>query len=225
MKKSIFFAFALVLTIIGACKQTIKTPDTPAPIAQTAAETDKVLKANGGQIPAQPQVSTGNLPKLSKEEMAEKLAKSPDPVLPPPASGKPSAKLNIPTVQKKPLSASKMAFLTEQNFLVTLAAGSAEELIFEKHYKNRWLVLQKDQTFQIFNDAVVENTGKWAYDEDKELIFMSTANAYFNNSWKCQSFKKNLLMLGNTDLNSTGIQIRCYMTTDKPGSVKSDGNQ
>jgi hypothetical protein len=225
MKKSIFLCLlTFATTFFVACKQTVKTPATPAPVAQTAAEADKILKANGGQLPAQPQPPTSEA-KISKEEMAKKVASSPDPIVPPKSSAMPSAKIKVPTAQKKPLSASKMAFFTEQNFLITLAAGSSEELVFDKHYKNRWLVFKNDQTFQVFNDAAIESTGKWAYEEDKDLMYLSTSNAYFNNSWKCQSFKKNLLMLGNTDINSTGIQIRCYMTTDKPGSVKSDGNQ
>jgi hypothetical protein len=229
----IFFVFLVVFGLFSACekKAASKTSQNlsvreadgkiETPKSMTAAESDKILKQSGGQVPG-----TNAAPvTLTKEEIEEKLrAEGKTKFEVPNISNEPSAKIAVPTAQKKALSASKMAFMTEQNFLVTLAAGSKPS-DFTNFYENRWLIFNKDMTFSILKNDQAESTGKWAYDEAGDELFLRTDNKFFNNSWKCQNFKKNLLLLGNTELNHTGIQIRLYMTTEKPGTINSDGSK
>ena len=209
-------------------KSAVKQPEAmtqpAAPTTNPVAATTAPAQANPTVNPSQKTLSQEKTPANPAAQTTKTAPTKPNPVIPPPTGvNKPTASLGVPTVQKKPLSASKTAFFTEQNWLVTLASGS-EPKLFEKAYENRWLIFKNDQTFQIFNDAAPTNKGRWAYDEANDILFLSTDYPYFNNSWKCQVFKKNMLLLGNTDINATGIQIRLFMTNKNPGEVKSDGN-
>ncbi len=225
-KKSFSLIFGLVASLAFGCKEAKKTAsNTPAQQPQNsgAAAAQQQNQPTNNPSPTQntPPANGQSLNGTTNQTPATAPAK-PNPVMPKPTGvGEPTTSLKVPTAQKKPLSASKMAFLTEQNWLVTLAS---DPKLFEKAYVNRWLIFQKDQTFQIFNDAKATHSGRWAFDEANETLFMNTDNPYFNNSWKCQVFKKNMLLLGNTELNATGIQVRLYMTDKKPGELKSDGN-
>ncbi len=246
-KKLIAMTLGIAVALTAGCnrekKATSNQPDQPT---ATTVPVAPVVPGKGTLGQAAAPVQSATNPAAAAAQTAQKTGEmaAPNPANPAPATGtkpaaptsktvappelgvsKPTASLGVPTTQKKPLSASKMAFFTTQNFLVTMASNTnSEPKLFEKAYENRWLVFQKDQTFQVFKDAVPTNTGRWAYDEDADILFLRTDNAYFNNSWKCQSFKKNLLLLGNTELNNTGIQIRLFMTEKKPGDVKSDGS-
>lgn len=224
-KKQILLIFSLAVGLAFGCNKSRKTTSEqpvstakPAPEAQKTTTPEQPAAAPIAQ--SAPPLNSPTAPATAAQAAPAKRV----PVIPPPTGvNKPTASLGVPTVQKKALSASKMAFLTEQNWLVTLASGSTPG-VFENHYKNRWLVFKNDQTFQVFNGAQPTNKGRWAYDEAKDIIFLNTDYAHFNNSWKCQVFKKNMLLLGNTDLNATGIQIRLFMTDKKPGEVDSEGN-
>lgn len=224
-KNPVFISISLVLSLFLACQNGHKTqqtgsqsgPDSSQPtVAKTAAEADSQLKTGGGQLPGQPGESTRP---MTQAEMAKALEATPNTADPnrqkinppkPPDPGK-----GVPTVQTKKLSASKMAFLTEQNFMFTSATGAK----MAEYVKNKWLVFKPDQTLEIYQDKLKIDGGRWAYDEANDIVFLSCKDKTFNNSWKTQSFGKNLLLLGNTDLNATGQQFRMYMTTYAPGEI------
>jgi hypothetical protein len=76
------------------------------------------------------------------------------------------------------------------------------------NYNGKTLQFRENQTFDIIQNGKVLESGHWAYEEDKKLMYISCNNTYFNNSWKVQENGFRMVWLGNTDLNVTGIQMR-----------------
>lgn len=218
-----FLSVSLVLSLFLACQNGNKTqqtdPKTASKEIPSAVEADKKLKADGGQVPSQPGEATRP---MTQAEMAKALEATPNtadpnrPKINPPAP--PDLSKGVPTVQTKKLSASKMAFLTEQNFMFTSASGAK----MAEHVKDKWLVFKPDQTLEIYHNKQKIDGGRWAYDEEKDVVFLSCKDRAFNNSWRTQQFGKNLLLLGNTDLNVTGQQFKLYMNKFKPGEIPEE---
>ncbi len=124
--------------------------------------------------------------------------------------------VRVPVSSLAPPSASRVEFFTKQNFYFAMAARSSEPGIFEKQYKDKWLVFKADQNFEIYQKSNLVGTGRWTFRESDSNLFLSCDDPYINNSWKFQNMPAAALLLGNTDLNKTGIQARLFMSDEKP---------
>jgi hypothetical protein len=85
---------------------------------------------------------------------------------------------------------------------------SGSDTTVHLNYVNKTLQFREDQTFDIIIKGKVAETGHWAMEEEKKILYLSCNDTYFNNTWRVQENGFRLVFIGNTDLNVTGIQIR-----------------
>jgi hypothetical protein len=87
-------------------------------------------------------------------------------------------------------------------------ASSAEDAYISDFYSKRWLKFYENRNFDILINGKTVEQGRWNYDAKNEEILLSCQNVYFNNSWKVIARKEMIVLIGNTALNNTGIQIQ-----------------
>lgn len=106
-----------------------------------------------------------------------------------------------------PPSTSRRAFMTTGWWNPITGISPTDTTIYQQ-YKPKWLKFKDDQTFDILMHGKVIDTGNWAFDETKFILYLSCNDPYFNNSWNIKERGFRLILIGNTDINITGIQIR-----------------
>ena len=62
--------------------------------------------------------------------------------------------------------------------------SSASGAKMAEYVKDKWLVFKPDQTLEIYLNKQKIDGGRWAYDEEKDVIFLSCKDKAFNNSWR-----------------------------------------
>jgi hypothetical protein len=65
-----------------------------------------------------------------------------------------------------------------------------------------------DGTVAIMQGDTQLGTGTWAFDDAQNMIYISSSIAQLNSSWKVLDKGFRMIWLGNTDINTTGVQIR-----------------
>ncbi len=115
--------------------------------------------------------------------------------------------LRVPVDALPPASASHRAYLASAYWHLSAAVSPVEGNIQER-YDKKWLVFRQDQTFDIVAEGKVVDTGRWNWDAEKNVIYLSCRDPHLNNSWAVKDLTFLMIWIGNTDLNRTGIQIR-----------------
>jgi hypothetical protein len=127
----------------------------------------------------------------------------------------PPVMVNVPIGSIAPPTTSRRAYLSTGWWHCTMAFSGSDSLI-HKNYQQKWLQFRQDQTFDILIKGKVVDTGKWAFDEEKNQFFLSCKDPYINNSWQVQDKGFVMVLKGNTDINFTGIQVRIACNKTQP---------
>lgn len=128
----------------------------------------------------------------------------------------PPEMVNVPIGAIAPPNTSRRAYLSTGWWHCSMAYSGSDTLV-HLNYQQKWLKFREDQTFDVMiKGKVVDNTGRWAFDEDKNQIFLSCKDPYINNSWQVQDKGFVMILKGNTDINFTGIQVRLACNKTQP---------
>jgi hypothetical protein len=127
------------------------------------------------------------------------------------------AHVNVPWDKIEAPSTSRKAFMSTGWWISKYAYQPSDTLV-HLNYQTKTLKFREDQTFDIFEKDKLQETGHWAFEDSKKLLYLSCKNTYFNNTWKVQENGFRMVLLGNTDLNVTGIQIRLDGSKTPPGT-------
>ncbi len=119
----------------------------------------------------------------------------------------PEGLLRVPVDDLPPASASHRAYLTSAYWHLSMAVSPRDQNV-QPHYEKKWLAFREDQTFDIVIEGKVVDTGRWNWDVDKNVIYLSCKDPYINNTWAVKDLMFLMIWIGNTDLNKTGIQIK-----------------
>jgi hypothetical protein len=182
MKINIFLAVLLLAAVYATCRNFRKTDTTP-----TAATPDAAAPAEYGTYKVH-----GERPDSAQGLLQSTLA--------PP-------RVEVPWQQVAKPSASRRAFMAS-GYWNPITALVPSDTTVHVHYKPKWLKFREDQTFDIIKDGKVLETGHWAFDETQFVLYLACQDTYFNNTWKVLEKGFRLVLIGNTDLNRTGIQAR-----------------
>lgn len=87
-------------------------------------------------------------------------------------------------------------------------AYQASDTTVHKQYLGRFLKFKDDLTFDILQNGQVAGGGEWNFDDEKMLVYLSSPNPYFNNTWKVMEKGFTMVWIGQTAENRTGMQIR-----------------
>lgn len=131
--------------------------------------------------------------------------------------------LRVPVDDLPPATASHRAYLSSAYWHLSMAVSPRDENV-QPYYEKKWLVFRQDQTFDILIEGKVVDTGRWNWDVDKNVIYLSCKDPYINNTWAVKDLMFLMIWIGNTDLNKTGIQIKVQGHKQSPwgGQEKKD---
>jgi hypothetical protein len=104
-------------------------------------------------------------------------------------------------------STSRRAFMSTGWWSAKMAYQPSDTTVHQ-NYLHKWLKFKDDQTFDIYVNNQLLETGHWSFDDDKKIIYISCKDPYFNNTWATQERGFRMVWKGNTDLNASGIQVR-----------------
>ncbi len=194
MKVNVFLGIVLLAVIYLTCKnfQKEKASDTTAVApysAEPPTDASRVLKVLGDRPD-----STGSI------QFSE----------PPP-------RVNVPWDKVAKPSTSRRSYMTSGWWNPTAALQPTDTTI-SRYFKPKWLKFREDQTFDILVQNKVVDTGHWAYDESKTMLYLSCNDPYFNNTWRIMERGFRMIMVGNTELNITGIQVRLDNQKELPAN-------
>jgi hypothetical protein len=193
MKVNILIGIVLLGVVYMTCKNFKKTQSSESSIATSTAvpppSNGKVLKVMGEGAD-----STNQL------QFSE----------PPPHVDVPWDKVRRP-------STSRRAFMTTGFWNPTSAIQPTDTTVYHQ-FRPKWLKFRDDQTFDIIIKNKVVDSGHWAFDEDKFVLYLSCTDPYFNNSWNIKERGYRMILIGNTDINLTGIQVRLDMHGEMPAN-------
>lgn len=197
MKINIVLALIAVLLGYATCK-TFKNE----PVA-TVEQAPLVTPPQKAEAPA------------SNWRAAHVLSSNPDEA-PPVQIRKAPEHVNVPIASVPPPNSSRRAFLATGYWHCAMALSGTDSLI-HLEYQPKWMRFREDQTFDVIvKGQVVDNTGRWAFDEEKHEIYLSCKDPYLNNVWNVQEKGFVMVLKGNTSLNFTGIQIRVIGSKTQP---------
>lgn len=117
--------------------------------------------------------------------------------------------VDVPWDQITKPSTSRRAFMATGWWYPKMAYQPSDTTV-HLNYLGKWLKFKDDlsQTFDLYIDGKVIETGHWGYDDTKKIMYISCKDPYFNNSWRVQERGFRMVWIGNTDINVTGIQVR-----------------
>ncbi|MFT5802758.1 MAG: hypothetical protein ACI956_002579, partial [Nonlabens sp.] len=87
-------------------------------------------------------------------------------------------------------------------------------------YTGRWINIKRDDTFTSGIYLKENNSGTWSYNEETKIIqLMPKETEDIQTDWLVNGSGEFLILLGSTDTNKTGMQIRMSLSLDgsKPG--------
>jgi hypothetical protein len=192
MKVNILISIFLLAVIYLTCKN-----------FQTSTPVERIDTA----LPAQP-ASNGSFLKVMGEgaDSANTIQFS-----------EPPPRVNVPWDKVAKPSTSRRSFMTSGWWNPTAAVQPTDSTV-SRYYKPKWLKFREDQTFDILVQNKVVETGHWAFDETKFVLYLSCADPYFNNTWNVMERGFRMILVGNTRLNVTGIQIRLDSHRELPAN-------
>jgi hypothetical protein len=123
------------------------------------------------------------------------------------SGGKVPLMVNVPVDEIKPPSASRKSFLTTGWWHFNMALHPGDSLI-HLNYQHKWLKFREDQTFDVLIKNRVVDTGRWNFDDQNNIIYLSCKDPYINNTWSVLEKGFVMIWIGNTAVNTTGTQIR-----------------
>ncbi|MCC6279380.1 MAG: hypothetical protein IT262_02175 [Saprospiraceae bacterium] len=182
MKVNILISIVLLAVIYLTCKNFQKV--TPAEPAVTAAPT--------------PDAPTGRALKVFGES-----SDSTDII----QFSEPPPHVDVPWEKIAKPSTSRRAFMST-GWWNPVGAIHPTDTTAQRHFKPKWLKFREDQTFDILIQNKVVDTGHWAFDETKFILYLSCNDPYFNNTWAIKERGFRMVLIGNTQENITGIQVR-----------------
>jgi hypothetical protein len=163
---------------------------------------------------SKPQINGFKQEQASDRHAAHILGSNPDTAPPVQVRRVPDrVNVNIEAVGKA--SASRKAYLGTGWWHCNMAMSAVDSTI-HVNYKPKFMKFREDQTFDVLIKGKVVDTGRWAYDDAKNQIHLSCKDNYLNNSWQVQDKGFVMIWKGNTDLNSTGIQVRVICSKLEP---------
>lgn len=190
MKVNILIGIILLAVVYMTCKNFKKTQTAETPVAAVATpppSNGKVLKIMGEGAD-----STNQL------QFSE----------PPPH-------VNVPWDKMPRPSTSRRAFMSTGYWNPVTAIQPTDTTIY-RQFRPKWLKFKDDQTFDIIIKNKVVDTGHWAFDEENFVLYLSCNDPYFNNSWNIKERGFRMILIGNTAINLTGIQVRLDMKGELP---------
>ncbi len=119
----------------------------------------------------------------------------------------PPPHVNVPWDKVAKPSTSRRAFMIT-GWWNPVTAFQPTDTTVHRYFKPKWLKFREDQTFDIIVQNKVVDTGHWAFDETKFILYLSCTDPYFNNTWAIKERGFRMVLIGNTELNITGIQVR-----------------
>lgn len=124
--------------------------------------------------------------------------------------------VNVPIDALPPASASHKAYLcnNDKYWHFNMAFRPTDDKV-HVHYQDRYAKFFEDQTFLVIFQGKVIDKGRWNWDRDKNEIYLSCTNSYYNNTWFVKDKGNVMIWVGNTGLNTTGTQVR-VVETGKP---------
>lgn len=147
------------------------------------------------------------------QEPAEVLAEAaPAPVAPPAKTPRP---VTVPVDRIPPASASRKAYLSTGWWHMNEALQANDPNVYD-HFRDKWLRFYEDQTFDLLMNKKVIDKGRWNWDEANSEIYLSCNDPWFNNTWKIKEKGFVMIWIGNTDINTTGIQARVVNSKTEP---------
>lgn len=182
MKVNILIGIVLLAVIYLTCKNFQKSQTAEAPVAATPT----------------PPPSNGRYLKIFGED-----TDSTDQI----QFSEPPPYVDVPWGKVTPPSTSRRAFMITGWWNPVTGISPTDSTIY-RNYKPKWLKFREDQTFDILVQNKVVDTGHWAFDETKFILYLACNDPYFNNTWSIKERGFRMILIGNTDLNITGIQIR-----------------
>lgn len=183
MKVNVLIGIAILAVIYLTCKNFKKATPTEEPLAAAA--------------PVTPAPSGNILKVLGERPDSAGILQFSEP---PPHVDVPWDKVTKP-------STSRRAFMITGWWNPVTAFQPTDTTVY-KYFKPKWLKFRDDQTFDILINNKVADTGNWAFDETKFILYLSCADPYFNNTWAVKERGFRMVLIGNTALNVTGIQVR-----------------
>jgi hypothetical protein len=124
-------------------------------------------------------------------------------------------RVEVPRDKLPPASTSRKAFFSDGWWHFNNAQQPTDTTVY-KQYTSKWLKFYKEQQFDIISKGKVVDTGWWNFDEANKELYLSCQDPYVNNTWKMLEKYPTIVLLGNTALNVTGIQIRVVNTKNQP---------
>jgi hypothetical protein len=142
----------------------------------------------------------------SKGLQSPTLTPTPTPTLTPNSPTIPIASVPAPT-------ASRRSYLATGFWHVKHAVSFTDTTVY-RYINPKILKFRENQTFDIYLDNKVLTSGDWAFNEEKMELYLSCKDQFLNNSWRIKESGFTMLLLGNTDLNKSGIQIQMFSRPD-----------
>jgi hypothetical protein len=106
-----------------------------------------------------------------------------------------------------PASAGKRAFLASGPWTFMAAVQPSDSLVFNQ-FEGQKLVFKEDMTFEVYQNEKLDGDGKWNYDSANSIIYLSSKFPYLNTTWKVMEKYFTMIWIGQTDTNSSGIQLK-----------------
>lgn len=123
----------------------------------------------------------------------------------------------VPVNEIKPPNTSRRAYMGTGWWFPKMAIQPTDTSI-HRQYLGKFMKFRDDQTFDIIQQGKVAETGHWNFDDDKYILYLSCRDPYLNNTWKVMEKGFTMILLGQTSLNFSGIQIRLdNIKTPPPG--------
>ena len=106
-------------------------------------------------------------------------------------------------------------FLTDKILIFNTVMGS--ENVDKGPLKGDWINLMNDGTYESGRLANKTHTGKWAYEHDKQLLFLrpDTQN-YKMSEWKVMATDQVIVWVGTSTYGDNSIQIQLLKTDVLP---------
>lgn len=133
-------------------------------------------------------------------------APTPDPPSVPPAM------VEVPK-QKLPAPAAKRRTQLCEGWWYFHNVNSPTDKRIAEAYRNKMLKFYPDQRMEVLVKGEVQHYGWWNFDEQAKVFYLSCPDPYINNTWQVPIEEPHsLVLLGDTELNKTGIRFKIINT-------------
>ncbi|MBL7829133.1 MAG: hypothetical protein JNJ57_21030 [Saprospiraceae bacterium] len=189
MKINIILAVLVVVASYFTCKNFKKTDVPPAATSETPAPPNQY--SNSGYNWKASHVIEGNNPDTAFSYQTKQAP----------------AYVDVPWKRVPAPSTSRRAYMSTDWWVPKFAFQGSDTTV-HVNYITKTLKFNEDQSFEIHEKGKQVEKGNWAFDEDQKILYLACKNTYFNNTWRVRENGFRMVLLGNTDINVTGIQVR-----------------